>query len=119
MLVPILVMCGVVCLIYFFFAILGMWLFGGKVRKGMEVLTNNTSGIPDTYHLDNFNDFFSGLVTLFTLMVVNNWYVQVQMFVLVTENPYVRYYFIAFWYMSVIIAINIFVAFAIDMYSSV
>lgn len=51
-------------------------------------------------------------------MVVNNWYVQVDMFILVT-NVYVRYYFIAFWYFSVIVGLNIFVAYALDMYASV
>lgn len=110
-------MASVVMIIYFFFALGGMFLFGGLIRKDLPILLQNID-IPDLYHLDNFNDFFSSLVTLFTLMVVNNWYVQVQMFVLVT-NPYSRYFFIAFWYFSVIIGINIFVAFALDMYASV
>lgn len=60
------------------------------------------------------------MVTLFTLMVVNNWMVQVQMYVDIMEgNTYVRFYFCLFFYCSVIIGINIVVATAIDMYSSV
>ncbi len=117
MIIPMSIMASVVMIIYYFFALIGMMLFGGLIRNDLPFLQQSTE-IPSTYHLDNFNDFFSSLVTLFTLMVVNNWYVQVQMFVLVT-NPYVRYYFIAFWYFSVIIGINIFVAFTLDMYASV
>ena len=113
-----LIMASVVMLIYYFFALLGMSLFGGLIRRDMPEI--NGTDIPSTYHLDNFNDFFSSLITLFTLMVVNNWYVQVEMFVLVCAgNKWYRYYFIAFWYFSVIIGINIFVAFALDMYASV
>ena len=60
------------------------------------------------------------MVTLFTLMVVNNWMVQVQMYVdIMGGNTYYRWYFCLFYYFSVIIGINIVVAFAIDMYSSV
>ena len=118
MLSPMLIMASVVMIIYYFFALLGMSLFGGLIRRDMPVIVG--TDIPSTYHLDNFNDFFGGLVTLFTLMVVNNWYVQVEMFVLVCDgNTWYRFYFIAFWYFSVIIGINIFVAFALDMYASV
>lgn len=75
MMSPMLLMLSVLGIIYFFFALLGMSLFGGLIQRDMTVIYG--TDIPSTYHLDNFNDFFSGLVTLFTLMVVNNWYVQV------------------------------------------
>ena len=53
-------------------------------------------------------------------MVVNNWMVQVQMYVDIMDgNKYFRIYFALFYYFSVIIGINIVVAYAIDMYSSV
>lgn len=53
-------------------------------------------------------------------MVVNNWMVQVQMYVdIMDSNTYYRFYFCLFYYFSVVIGINIVVAFAIDMYSSV
>ena len=85
----------------------------------MKVIANDPS-IPDSYHLDNFNDLFSSLVTLFTLMVVNNWMVQVHMYVEIMDgNKYYRWFFVMFFYLSVVIGINIVVAFAIDMYTSV
>lgn len=116
---PLLYLTGVLMTIFYVFALIGMLFFGGKVRKNLPAIVNDTS-IPHTYHLDNFNDLISSLVTLFTLMVVNNWMVQVQMYVDVTGgNTYVRFYFGIFYYFSVVIGINILVAFAIDMYSSV
>ena len=53
-------------------------------------------------------------------MVVNNWMVIVQMYVdIMNKNKWYRWYFVMFFFFSVVIGINIVVAFAIDMYSSV
>lgn len=116
---PLMYLSGVLFTIYYFFALLGMFMFGGKVQKNLPVIQQDSS-IPDTYHLDNFNDLLSALVTLFTLMVVNNWMVQVQMYVdIMNGNTFYRFFFAMFFFFSVVIGINIVVAFAIDMYASV
>ena len=81
---------------------------------------SDVSGLPSTYHLVNFNCLFSSMVTLFTLMVVNNWMVTVSMYVYVmNSNTNYRFFFISFYYNSVIIGVNLFVAFVLDMYASV
>lgn len=74
MIQPLFNMFSVLLIIFYFYAVLGMYIFGGKIKRGMQVFQDDSS-IPDTYHLCNFNDLFSSLVTLFTLMVVNNWMV--------------------------------------------
>jgi hypothetical protein len=61
----------------------------------------------------------SSLVTLFALMVVNNWYEIVDMYVTVLSNVQVRWFFILFYYFGVLIGVNIIIGFAIDMYSAV
>ena len=62
----------------------------------------------------------SSYVTLFILIVVNNWYVIVQMCVDIKDgNLIYRYFFIIFYYFGVIIGLNIIIAFAIDMYAAV
>lgn len=110
---------GVLFTIFYVFSIAGMLFFGGKVQKNLPVILNNNN-IPDNYHMDNFNDMLSSFVTLFTLMVVNNWMVQVDMYVQIMDNnKYYRIYFVLFFYFSVVVGINILVAFALDMYSSV
>ena len=68
----------------------------------------------------NFNDFISSFITLFALMIVNNWMVIVEVYVDATEDAFgVKWFFFFFYYFSVVIGINIVVAFSIDMYDSV
>jgi hypothetical protein len=61
----------------------------------------------------------SSLVTLFALMVVNNWYEIADMYVTVTSNVQARWFFLCFYYFGVLIGVNIIIGFAIDMYSAV
>lgn len=75
--------------------------------------------IPDSYALMNFNDLVMGFVTLFTLMVVNNWFIIVEMFEEVTGTFWSRFFFIFFYFFSVLVILNILVALSIDIYSSV
>ena len=135
LLVPILHMTSVLLIIYYIFSLIGMLLFGGMIRKdgfGDYPFVEGPYTVPSVFHLDNFNDFISSMVTLFTLMVVNNWMIQVSQYTYVTSNPQilaqlnfegynknaVRFYFIAFYYFSVIIGINLVVAYVLDMYAS-
>ena len=59
------------------------------------------------------------MVTLFALMVVNNWMVIVAMYCEALGSSAYRWFFILFYYSSVIIGVNLFVAFVLDMYASV
>lgn len=77
---PMLNLCSVLFVIFYIFAVLGMFLFGGKITKNNKLIQDNSS-IPDNYHLLNFNDFPSAIMTMFPLMVVNNWMVIVDMYV--------------------------------------
>ena len=45
-----------------------------------------SEGIPQDYVYNNFNDMFSGFVTLFELMIVNNWQVNVQAYVIAIDT---------------------------------
>jgi len=72
------------------------------------------------YNLMNFNDMITSFMTLFALIVNNNWQYIVLMCVNVCNgNSIYRLYFEAFYYFGVILGVNMFVAFAIDMYSAV
>ena len=59
-------------LVYYIFATLGIQLFGGLIYEGNEALAPTGFAAGEYWPL-NFNDFPSGMVTLFVLMVVNNW----------------------------------------------
>ena len=64
--------------IFYVFAQIGMLMFGGEIRSDSPEIVHDSS-IPDNYYLMNFNDLCSAYVTLFVLIVVNNWYVIVAM----------------------------------------
>ena len=105
--------------ILYVFAQIGSLLFGGQIREDSPEIIHDSS-IPDNYFLMNFNDLMSSMITLFALIVVNNWYVIVAMTVDVKAGATAyRYYFIIFYYFGVIIGLNIIIAFAIDMYAAV
>ena len=124
LIVPISNMMTVLLIVYWIFAIVGMRIFGGKIKKDLPYPINeDTNSVPDFYHLINFNDFFGSMVTLWTFMVVNNWQVQVTQYVYVMRKDgvnfnYVRVYFILFYYFSVVIGINLVVAYVLDMYDA-
>ena len=56
---------------FYFYAIWGMIWFGGLVKVGGPQAED--SGIPPLYYLINFNDFGMSMVTLFHMMIINNW----------------------------------------------
>ena len=71
--------------LFYTFSLIGMLLFGGKITK-INVKLRNYSSIPDNYHLMNFNDILSSMVTLFCLMMVNNWMDIAEMYAIVMNN---------------------------------
>ena len=76
--------------------------------------------IPSLYYLNNFNDLLSSYLTLFSLLVVNNWQMTVNTCTAVlSHNTVYRLYFYLFYYVSVIVGMNLVIAYAIDMYRSV
>jgi len=106
-------------IIFYIFALWGMYMFGGIVKADSPLIAIN-DGIPSDFVLMNFNDLFSSIITLFVLMIVNNWYVIVDMIVMFMDGQTIyRYYFLIFYYFAVIIAVNILMAFAIDIYAVV
>lgn len=116
---PLVYLGGVLFTIMYMFAVLGMLLFGGLVYQSNPKITLNND-VSDSYHLINFNDLLSSMVTLFALMVVNNWPEITQLFVQVSNlKNNVKFFFALYYFFAVVIGINIVVAFAIDMYTSV
>ncbi|OQR84844.1 hypothetical protein ACHHYP_12634 [Achlya hypogyna] len=101
------------CALYFF-ACLGQQLFGGLISPGrMGVECPTSMYTQDGYMANNFNDMASGMVLLFELLIVNNWFVLADGFVCVTSK-YARWYFIVFHLTGVTILLNLVVASTLD-----
>ena len=62
---------------------------------------------------NNFDDFFSAIVLLWDLLVVNNWHVFLHVF-RDEINPWAQLYFITWWLTAAVIILNIFVALILD-----
>ena len=69
-------LCFTLYSLYFMYTLIGMQIYGGKINSEVfEVLfelNEDTEIAPDYIYL-NFNDFASGLITLFSMMLFNNW----------------------------------------------
>ena len=64
-------------LMMYIYAIFGEALFGGMVT--ISSVSAQDPDIPALYYLMNFNDFPSSFVTLFHILVINNWYITADM----------------------------------------
>ena len=69
----------------------------------------------------NFNDYGCALITLFSQMIINNWFVTVDMYVDIEKDSWVwvRCFFISFWIAIVLIQVNIVIAIILEINSSV
>ncbi|XP_039262935.2 two pore channel protein 2-like [Styela clava] len=120
---------GVLAIIYYIFAIIGMIFFEGKTDPLTPPAVNNSNSTfphlaqPDhfkcgtfeqlQYWANNFNDFASSLVVLWDVMVVNNWGVFLDMYTR-RVGEWSQLYFIIWWIVSVVISVNLFIALILD-----
>ena len=115
---------GLMAIAYYLFALLGMELFTDV--DGPSKHLDNKTGLPLaeicgtydnlTYYANNFHDFASSLVTLWDVMVVNNWFVILEKFARDSSllGAWSRLYFIAWWLTAAIIGMNLFVSLVLD-----
>jgi len=118
---------------YYSFAVIGMALFAGCVTEVVEdggpgdwTTGNTTVGGPywsltafgkqEFYCLLNFDSLYSSCMTLFMLMIQNNWHVTVDGYVQCTGTKYVRLFFVFFNIVTAMILINIFTGVVVDMF---
>jgi two pore calcium channel protein len=112
---PFATMCLTMYTVFFVYANIGMLLWSAKITTVSKQVNYST---PPLYYLMNFNDFGASLVTLFHIMVVNNWFITCDMYCYVMGNNWPRLFFISFWTMTVLIMLNLVIAFVIELYES-
>ncbi|XP_067414318.1 two pore channel protein 2 isoform X2 [Emydura macquarii macquarii] len=114
---------GMLVVVFYAFAITGIVLFeGAVVPMGNTSVVNATShnstfqcGTYEQleYWPNNFDDFAAALVTLWDVMVVNNWQVFLDAFSRYS-SPWSKVYFVAWWLISSVIWVNLFVALLLE-----
>jgi len=139
---------GLLFLLLYFYAVLGMQLYGGLISRNPDDkfahLILGSDFAESNYWANNFNDMLSGmnvscytknlhiifalpwlltttfryyirplLQVLFNLLVVNNWMVCEVGFEAATEQKWVRFFFLSFHILGVIMVNNLVIAFVI------
>ena len=116
---PFITMFASLYLIFYLYAQLGMYCFGGGIK-----ILDLESAQPNLYYLMNFNDFGMSMITLFHLLVVNNWFVTCDMFVSTFSQDnqmyqiLIRCFFISFWVVAFLIFFNLLISMIIEVYAS-
>lgn len=92
------------------FALIGMALYGGKIntdpnRPEYDKLVKSDY-YASLYTTLNFNDMWSAFVLLFSILVVNNWWVLADGFIAVA-GPSARIFFITFYCIGNLIGVNV------------
>lgn len=123
---------GILLVVYYVFAVLGIWLFQGAITppSNMSLISNdsieNKTGGPFSmacgtfeqleYWPNNFDDFASSLVLLYNIMVVNNWHVFTDAYTRYTTE-WSLMYFVAWWLTSSVMWVNLFVALILESFT--
>jgi len=100
-------------IVFYMYATVGMQIFGGMVRESAKELDGTDYAKGEYWNL-NFNDFFSAFVTLFVLMVLNNWYIVAGAFYQLSGTVWSQVYFVSFFVIVNLIVLNILVAFILE-----
>ena len=96
------------------FVCLGIALWGGAIDP--VVLATNDNLTP-LYYLNNFNTYVEGLVTVFNVLVVNDWHAIAQVYLYANRcsSPYIVYpFFVATICCAVFIMLNVITAFFVE-----
>ena len=64
---------------------------------------NSISRYDGLFYLNNFSNLFSSGMTLFELMIVNNWHVIMEGYAAVTGSAWSRCYFMAFYLVTMVV----------------
>ncbi|XP_074442430.1 two pore channel protein 2 isoform X1 [Larus michahellis] len=114
---------GILVVVFYAFAITGIMLFKGAVVPMGNISAVNTTYDNGTlqcgtyeqleYWPNNFDDFAAAVVTLWDVMVVNNWQVFLEAFSRYS-SPWAKIYFVAWWLISSVIWVNLFVALLLE-----
>lgn len=96
--------------IFYFFAMLGVSLFRNVIdRNTTDPEFLQTYYAQNNYWENNFDTLPHALVVLFEIMIINNWNLIVEGFVVATKTYYTRWFFIIFLFI-VIIMMDVIVA---------
>jgi len=90
---------------FYIYSSITMLIIGGKIKRDTPLYY---------YHI-NFNDFGSSFMTCFALMMINNMNVTMAALSYVS-TPYLKSYFVLFYFIAIMLILNICHTFILDIY---
>jgi len=84
------------------------------VKSEMDKEFMETYYANNNYWENNFNDLAHGLVTLFEIMIINNWNLTVEGFTVAMKAHWPRLFFVSFFFCTVVILMNVVVALLLE-----
>ncbi|XP_055776665.1 two pore channel protein 2-like isoform X2 [Salvelinus fontinalis] len=109
---------GILVVVFYVFAVLGIWLFQGAITAPRQMSMKNITVECGSYEQlgywpNNFDDFASSLVLLYNVMLVNNWQVFMDAYTRYTTE-WSKVYFVSWWLTSSVMWVNLFVALILE-----
>ena len=101
----------------FFYAVIGEFLFADLITTDSVSSVDHSAS--NLYYLMNFNDLYASMITLFHILVVNNWNETTDLYCAITGNSWPRLYFTTFWVICTLIMLNIVISFVLEIYGSI
>lgn len=92
---------------------IGIQTFGGLVYEGNPKLVGTGMEESD-YFVHNFNDYPTGMVTLFNLLVMGDWQIWLETYGVLTSQWWAVMYFMSFYVIAVLFLLNLIVAFVLE-----
>lgn len=116
LLAPFTTFLGILFVVIYVFATIGIECFGGLIYKGNPAL-NGTAFATEAdvgFYANNFNDYASSMVTCWELLIVNNWFIIMDGFVAVSGTQWSRVYFLCYYFVMVVVVLNLFTSFVLE-----
>uniref|UniRef100_A0A671X6H9 Two pore channel protein 2 n=1 Tax=Sparus aurata TaxID=8175 RepID=A0A671X6H9_SPAAU len=113
---------GILVVVYYVYAVFGIWLFEGAIKPPPEIryenITSNFSMECGTYEQlgywpNNFDDFAAAIILLYDVMIVNNWQAFMDAYSRYTTE-WAKIYFVSWWLTSSVMWVNLFVALILE-----
>jgi len=110
--VPLINLFAALAVVSYVFAVIGMLVWAGKMTP-LNPALNNTEYAELEYWGNSFNNYGESLVTLFELMVVNNWHVIAAGFA-AASTQWAWLFFMLFHLVTAVVLVNILIAVILD-----
>mmetsp|Transcript_93240 Transcript_93240/g.240975 ORF Transcript_93240/g.240975 Transcript_93240/m.240975 type:complete len:760 (-) Transcript_93240:232-2511(-) len=100
-------------LLYYVYTLLGVHFFGGLIYPTNPALQGMPFAASEFWDI-NFNDFPSGMVTLFCIMLIAQWNNITIAFMRASGNNWAAAFFTSFWILTNLIVLNILMALILE-----